>query len=835
VTRRRQVTATRASRRVFVLALVAAAAAFLWAQRGGDPESNGAAPGAPRLPREFQGVVRAGGVPVAGARVRLYEDVPGGYATDGQTGEDGAFRLAWTPTLAVDTGALYVAARDAEGRYALTIAAALPSGTTIDLAEAAQVRGVVADANGRPVAGARVSAAVRHSFEEASAAASDAEGRFVVPLDAPRGAPLDLLVDAPLQAVRVERRFKGGDPLTLHVASGREVSLRLVDPIGQPVAGARVRLAVPAPLAPAAPAAISDADGRATVERASDGSRVTVDVEADGFLPAEAPAWPGLVVEVILWPARDVTVVAWDAWNSRGIEGVRFDVDPHAVTGQDWWGPDAASVGRPVPVRPGATAGSYLARLPRCPVTLHLAAPGYGDGAADVSADAKETRVRLQPPMSRDKPSLLRLRAPKETPPFDVIVADDTGGGFLREVKLREGSADVIVPPRTRLQVGSGSAIDGVFLPKHTTDGLRPGESRLLRLGARPARRLRIAIDPLVDGQASLIRADLERYVAPRRVAVKAGRAEFWVAPFRKYRLEIDPLPGFFPHEADVEMEGEDKDLDLHLAPAARLRYRLVDSEENPVPFARVLVYEPGAAGKMALDARPREAFADAMGDVRFDALRSGEAAVEIGAELFRGQRSIARIAAEGVTDGGTVKLEPQGTLTGTVVNAEGAPVAHVQVRVLSPRIAWLPMPGGGTRELYDLTESSIGDGVTDEKGAYSVPDRAPQPPLIAFYPSIASGLAAMAFEPKDRHELAVASYVELEVPTSPEGVYVLLGEKRAILVKTDPPLSLRPLPLVLPAGRSSLYAKLRDWRWGAKEIDLKPGETTRLELEWQR
>ena len=42
-------------------------------------------------------------------------------------------------------------------------------------------------------------------------------------------------------------------------------------------------------------------------------------------------------------------------------------------------------------------------------------------------------------------------------------------------------------------------------------------------------------------------------------------------------------------------------------------------------------------------------------------------------------------------------------------------------------------------------------------------------------------------------------------------------------------------LPLLLPAGPSSLFAKLRDGRWGAKEIDLKPGGTVRLELDWRR
>jgi len=813
---------------------VAVLAAYLWSRRGGSDGEN-VVPGAPRLPREFPGVVRAGGEPVPGAHVRLYEDLPGGYATEGRSGEDGSFRLSWTPTLAVEARAVYVAAWDDEGRYAKTIVAADPYGTTVDLAEPEVVRGRVVDASGGPIAGARIAAAVRHSFEDAALTESDAKGRFVVPLEAPRGAPIDFVIRAAGHAARAERRFRGGDPVTVHVAPAHDVWLRLIDPRGRPVADARARLAVPPRLEAAAPAATSGADGRLVLEGASDGSHVGVDVEAEGYLPVEASAWPGLAKDVILWPAREVEVVAFDAWNSKGIEGVRFDLDPLPMPGEEWWGPSPGSTGRPVPVRPGPTAGSYAAELPCCPVTLHLSAPGYGDGSGDVAADATRATIRLDPPLSRDKPALLRVRAPPGTPLLDLIVADETGTGFVRQVALRDGKADVVVPPGVRLQVGSGAAAEGVFLPKHSTDALRPGQRRTLKIATRPAHLLKITTDPPVDGEATLVATDLARYVAPRRAPLAAGHVEFWVAPARKFHLEIEPPPGFFPHEADVETLREDVELDLHLQPAARLEYRVTDALGNPVPFARVLVYEPGAAGRMALDMVPREAIADAKGVASFDALRAGDAAVEIAADLFRGQRSIVKLPPAGMVEGGNVRLEPAGVLSGTVVDEGGAPVAGVQVRVLPPRISWLPMPGGGTREAYDLTESSFGDAVTDEKGRFSVPDPSPAPPLVAFYPPVASGLSPMAFEPDDRYTLMPSSYVELDLPSSPEGVFVLIGGSKALLVKTDPPLSLRPLPLLLPAGRWSLYAKLRDWRWGAKEIELKSGETVRLELDWRK
>jgi protocatechuate 3,4-dioxygenase beta subunit len=809
--------------------------ALFWALRGGGPEGSGLVPGAPRLPREFPGSVRAAGAPVPFAHVRLYEDLPGGFAAEGRAGKDGTFRLSWTPTLAVDTRALRVAAWDDAGRYAKTIADADAEGTTIDLRLPADVHGRVVDADGHPLEGVKVTVSVRHSFEEAVLTESDAEGRFTAPLKAPEGESLDLLARAAGWAARVERGFRGGDPVTIHLAPAKEVRLRLVDPRGRPVAGARARLAVPWPLAAAAPSTASGEDGRALLEDASDGSHVGIDVEAEGYLPLEASAWAGLVADVILWPARDAEVVAWDAWNSKGIEGVHFEVDPVPVSGEDWWGREPAAAGRRVPVRPGKGVGTYDVRLPRCAVTVVLSAPSYGDGTGDIPATASSATIRLQPPLSRDKPSLLMIRAPEETPSLDLIVADDEALGFLRKVTLLDGKADVLVPPGMRLQVGTGAAKDGVFLPKHTTDALRPGERRVLRIGPRPARRLRITTEPPIDGEATLVAANLVRFVAPVEAPVEKGHAEFWVAPFRSFHLEIAPPPGFFPHEADVDIEGEDKDLDLRLLPAVRLSFEVTDGAGNPVPFARALVYEPQQGGRMALEQKPREAIADATGMARFDALRGGDAAAEISAELFRSERRVLHLPRDGEVMGGNVALEPCGVLDGVVKDTNGAPVPGVQVRVLEPRISWLALPGGGSRQLYDLTEGAPGDAITDDEGHFAVPDRSPGPPLIGLFPRVASTLAPMAFEPGESYVLEPAAFVELELPSSPEGVYVLLGAGKAVLVKNDTPLSLRPLPLLLPAGASSLYVKLRDWRWGAKEVDLKAGETVRLELDWKR
>jgi len=820
---------------LFAITLMAALLAYVVLRREAGPGGDGPVPGPPRLPHEFKGIVFAAGVPAEGAHVVLYEEVAGGYTAETRAASDGTFVLSWTPTLVVDPERLFVVAWDEEGYWARTIAPVDPVRTVVELRPPADVRGRILTPEGEPLAGVRVAVAPRHAPQEAFVAESDREGRFVAAPSIPRGWPLDVLAHGAGRAAQVEGRFRGGDTLVLHLARGREVRLRLVDPRGRPVPRARVRLAVPDLLASAAPAAVADADGRVAVPDASAGGLVAVVVEADGFLPVEAHGWPGTETTVILWPARELQIVAWDAWNSRAVEGVEVTVDAKPAPGAEWWGPNPAGVTRVFPSRPARAAGTYVALVPSCDVTLHLSAPGYGDGSADVARTAARATVRMQPPLSREKPALLQLRGAADTPELELVVADEQGG-FFRIARLREGRADVLVPPGERLQVASVGAADGRFLPKHTADALSPGERRTMRLATRRAHRLDIVTDPAVKGEVTLVDAELERHLPARTVPLADGHAAFWVRPYRKLRVTVQPPAGFFTHEAELETQNEDVELEIHLVPATQLAYRIEDACGNPVPFARVLLYEPGAGGRMALEARPRAALADPEGWVRFEALRSGTAAVDMAAHLFRGRRfSLVELPRAEVVDGGVITLAPAPHLGGVVVDTEGVAARGVQVRVLAPRVTWLPLPGGGERELYDLTESGLGDGVTDEEGAFDVRDEAPESPLVAFYPGTASRLAPMAFEPADRFVLQPVAYVELELPGSAEGVYLLIGRSKALLVKTDPPMSLRPLPLLRPAGRQSLFIRMRDRRWAAPIVDLKPGETIRLAPEWQR
>ena len=73
------------------------------------------------------------------------------------------------------------------------------------------------------------------------------------------------------------------------------------------------------------------------------------------------------------------------------------------------------------------------------------------------------------------------------------------------------------------------------------------------------------------------------------------------------------------------------------------------------------------------------------------------------------------------------------------------------------------------------------------------------------------------------------AAFLELDVSGSVEGVYLLLRDlRRAVLIKRDSAIGLRPLPVKVPAGKRSLFIRMRDGRWAAGSLDLKAGVTSR-------
>jgi hypothetical protein len=201
-------------------------------------------------------------------------------------------------------------------------------------------------------------------------------------------------------------------------------------------------------------------------------------------------------------------------------------------------------------------------------------------------------------------------------------------------------------------------------------------------------------------------------------------------------------------------------------------------------------------------------------------------------------RRAPLRLEEGRILEGGTLTLEPARRLRGRVLDFLGEPVPGVWVRVLEPAIARLPAPSGVELDLYDLAAQADGDVATDAEGRFDVPDPAPRAPLIALYPTDRPDLAPAAFlPPPDGDDLVLegAAYVEMDVPGSVAGVYQTLPGGKAVLVKTDPPMGLRPLPIILNAGRVNLFVRLRSGRWAAPSVALERGKTLELKPTFQR
>jgi len=798
---------------IFALVGGAFLALYVWAVW--DTDGAGAAGGRtapPRPPRVFEGRV----VGAADAEVELFEDEEDGFVALGRTKPDGTFELTWRPEATTRVDRLFVAAK-AEG-FARTIAPVRPGGTVIRLARPVAVEGRVVRLDGTPVPDTPVACCVRHDASGRLTRAG-ALGRFVFE-DVAEGAELDLLVDGRL----LDRRFRAGDACTLHLGPGQPVTLVVTGPKGAPVAGAKSRLPLPRGLRAHGTVHEADGEGRVVLPQVSEGGGVFVEVFAEGFLPAEVAAWAGWETRLALWPAHDVDLIVWDGWNRRAVEGAELEVDP------EW--EQTGRVVRRFPVRPGDGAGRYRLRLPKCRVGLRVRAPGYGAEKAWVAKDESRERVQLTPP--RATFATLVLRAAKGTPDLPLIVAEESGG-WLQRVALADGRASLLVPPGRDLQVGSPHAADGMWVHKHPVPALKERERRVVPVGARPAVKVAIEVEPPVSAGVSVADRAYGDALPPLEVPLRDGKAELWVPPLRKVRIEFTPPGNYFPYEGEFETEHEDLTWIVRLHRSAGVQASVRDAGGNPVAFAHARVWEPGYGGRMELRGRPRERKATADGELLLTGMREGRAAIEVSAPGFRTWRSASLVLKKGeVADLGEVALVPAGVFEGRVVGPDG-PVAGVHVRVLAPRVARLAMPGGGERDVYDLTESTLGDAVTGPHGRFRVRDATPRDPVLALYPPPETGLCDAAFRPGDDLTLSRTSRVELHVPGSLRGVYHLIAPSAAVLIKNDPPLSLRPLPLVVPAGRRSLYIHLRDGRWAAPIAELEPGRTARLAPDYRR
>jgi len=772
-------------------------------------------------PREVRGVVLAGGRPVPGAIVDIYESP----SERGRTvaGADGRFHLTWHPRLG---NTLFLRARDEGGLYAPTVAEAGAGETTIDLVQAVMSRGIVLTTAGEPVAGARVAAAPQGGLE-ARTATTGPDGKFFL-AGLPEGRPLDLVLGGDGLQPYLERRYKGGDAMVLRAFPGTKIRLEAVDPHGLAVLGTKVSMILPEVLRPHAPPVGCDSAGS------------LVNVEAPGYLPVRAEVVAHRRTRVILWPKRTVSLRVGDPVRRRGVPAITIDQDIRPASGAWRLGHGDGAL-RPIPIRRGARGGEYLVDFPVCAIDLHLSAPGYNDVSLSLAADADRKLVSMRP-LARRLGGTLQLLATNAPDGFPLVVADLTGR-WNRILRLVHGRASIEVPPGKQVQVASLGAYGGFWLPKVDFRAPRRGEKKRAVLSLLPANKIILALDPPVDGNASLTDLHFQKLERPLRARVENGRGVLWARPKRNVRVDITTPTNHFPVAFEIHSDQPERTWEVRLRPAAAAEFRILDPRGRPIAFALTSLWEPARGGRMELRAHPRRIESEPTGRVFFRALRAGDAAVEFRAEGFRTRLiSLLKLEEGKIADGGEIRLIPTGRFSGRLVDSENKPVAGAWLKVLEPMVARLPLPGGLEFDLYDLTSGKeSGEAATNSEGRFAVPDASARAPLIACFPVGRDDLADSVLFPDqlraggDRRIPEVA-YLEIELPRSVRGVYQLWHDQgRAVLLAIDPPMALRPLPVKVAAGRLDLFVRLLDQRWGAVELHLKPGETRRVSLSWNQ
>ncbi|MCZ6572078.1 MAG: hypothetical protein ACE10D_01780 [Planctomycetota bacterium] len=807
------------------IALVAAAGLIVWILLSFlGPDSTG--PRLPPIPPTVR--VVTGTVGVADARLRLYEDVDDGFAHEPgvSSGTAGAFTLEWSPRLSDRREHLYLIV-EAEG-FARTVVAAHADPVHARLEPGVAVAGHVLDFEGAEVPDVPLRIAMAHDPALAREVRTDRLGRFSVP-GFPRGAPLEILILQPGALQYVEARFHAGDSITLRVHRAEPVTVQLYDPTGRPIAGARVALPGPPSLEDHLPAAYTDANGVAQLRDVSRGGPVRLQLKADGYLSAQISAVPNLISRETLWPARTLELQVWDAERGGGVANLEHEVELVEDL-EAWHRSSSGGIQHRFPLRFSTTPGRYLLDLPAAPVELALEAPGYRYRRVRVRAKTTRTSAPLVPRGSAPTAMLrLRPRPGEEPAPIAmpmVIVDEDTG--WHRVVDLVPGGVDVQVPPGRDLFLASVGAQDGFWTPKRAVRSPAAGELLEVVVGLRAARYIHVTARRPLNGELLLKDTKQGALELPLRAELRGGRAVLWGRPGRELLLEVRYEGNFFVERVQVTPGHGDVRLDLPVTAGAGVNVVVADSAGNPIPFAEVRLWPPAADGVYSLHHRPQVEFSDADGIAAFLRLQPGQAAVEVRADGF-GRESEAQVRLkQGETTHTPLELGSALVWWGRIMDPDGKRLAGVWIQALGPAAQPLRMPNGQQWDMYNPEDGAPVQAVTDKTGEFAVLDETDGKALLVVDAPEGDEFGPAAVVPAGREiRLAPAAGLVLQgVRGRVTGVFWLLPGKRALLLYRDRGMTFRPVSLLLPAGRQSLYVRMRDGRTAVFEVDLVAGET---------
>ncbi|HEX3127752.1 MAG TPA: carboxypeptidase regulatory-like domain-containing protein [Thermoanaerobaculia bacterium] len=251
-------------------------------------------------------VVDEAGQPVIGAEVTLtpasLPSVPDAGTGRLQAVSDGEGRFRF-PRVNAGSFGLQVTrggfARAAPGEVTIPEKTAETDLGTITLTPGAVIEGIVVDGRGKPVAGADVDPESFDSRLFIRSVTTGPDGRFRF-ADLPRGSRFNLWIDHPgfVQLQMPEVSAPTPKPLRVKLVEARSLKGQVVDPEGQPVAGAKVALVQGAgglllgggfsEGAWGSSLATTDADGRFVLDRLPPGT-IGIGVRATGFRNRELP------------------------------------------------------------------------------------------------------------------------------------------------------------------------------------------------------------------------------------------------------------------------------------------------------------------------------------------------------------------------------------------------------------------------------------------------------------------------------------------------------------------------------------------------------------------
>lgn len=390
---------------------------------------------------------------------------------------------------------------------------------------------------------------------------------------------------------------------------------------------------------------------------------------------------------------------------------------------------------------------------------------------------------------------VVRATAPGYAPARAAVVQGGTGAVASATLVLRAGA-----PVSGRARDAAGAPVPGVHVRAIATSALGGGTSH----------------DPgaVLAGAEAVTDAEGRWSLA----AVPQGAFRF-SAVHPRFAQALSPtliLDGQTPREG----------VDFTLQPGAVLRGQVVDRHQAPVPGARVEARSGGNGGLVGLRVA---AFTDDSGRFTLNGLPLGRMRVDA-----RGEQASALAQEVDLSSGAgevTLVLDAEGTLSGTVVSPDGAPVAGAQVVAVPDDPALLAglaesRVGRYAAEVSDGAGRFTLGGLRD--GAYRVRatvERSVQQAGFWLTPGVLARTGETGVQVPLHTPGTVTGRVELEGGGAPDDFSVGLTLQAPVAFhKTDGAFTLTDVP----AGRQVLSVSASGWApKNVEDVEIEEGKAT--------